>query len=46
MAEGGGPAVTLDRVKGLMGVLPYAIDPAAATRLWQVSEELLATGAK
>jgi NAD(P)-dependent dehydrogenase (short-subunit alcohol dehydrogenase family) len=27
---------------GMPGVLPYAVDPEAATRLWEVSEELTA----
>lgn len=33
----------VDQVQGVHGVLPHALDPVAAARLWEVSEELLAT---
>ena len=32
-----------DTSEGVHGVRPYALDPAAATRLWDVSVELLAS---
>lgn len=35
-------AEVVDELQGLAGVLPHALDPDAAQRLWEVSEELLA----
>ncbi len=35
-------AEVLPRLTGLAGVLPHALDPEAARRLWEVSEQLLA----
>jgi NAD(P)-dependent dehydrogenase (short-subunit alcohol dehydrogenase family) len=35
-------AEVVDSVDGIHGVLPHALDPEAAERLWTVSEELLA----
>jgi NAD(P)-dependent dehydrogenase (short-subunit alcohol dehydrogenase family) len=35
-------AEVVEELRGLSGVLPHALDPAAARRLWTVSEELLA----
>ncbi len=38
-----GEAETVDQLQGIHGVLPHALDPAAARRLWDASEELLAS---
>jgi NAD(P)-dependent dehydrogenase (short-subunit alcohol dehydrogenase family) len=35
-------AETVDELRGIHGVLPHALDPDDARRLWDVSEELLA----
>ena len=35
-------AEVVDQLDGLSGVLPHALDPEAARRLWDVSEQLLA----
>ena len=35
-------AEVVPQLRGLSGVLPHALDPVAARRLWDVSEELLA----
>jgi NAD(P)-dependent dehydrogenase (short-subunit alcohol dehydrogenase family) len=35
-------AEVVEELDGLSGVLPHALDPAAARRLWTVSEDLLA----
>jgi NAD(P)-dependent dehydrogenase (short-subunit alcohol dehydrogenase family) len=35
-------AEVVDQLRGLAGVLPHALDPEAARRLWTVSEDLLA----
>lgn len=37
-----GEAEVVDELDGLHGVLPHALDPDAARRLWDVSEELVA----
>lgn len=37
-----GEAEVVDELHGIHGVMPHALDPAAARRLWDVSEELLA----
>lgn len=34
-------AEVVDQLRGLAGVLPHALDPDAARRLWDVSEQLL-----
>ena len=34
-------AAVVDQLHGISGVLPHALDPEAARRLWEVSEELL-----
>jgi len=34
-------AAVVDRLDGISGVLPHALDPEAARRLWDVSEQLL-----
>lgn len=36
-------AEVVQQLHGLAGVLPYALDPDAARRLWEVSEQLIAT---
>lgn len=36
-------AEVVDELQGLAGVLPHALDPVAAQRLWDVSEDLLTT---
>ncbi len=36
-------AEVVDQLQGITGVLPHALDPNAARRLWDVSEQLLAT---
>ncbi len=36
-------AETVEQLNGIHGVLPHALDPAAARRLWDVSQELLST---
>lgn len=38
-------AEVVDALRGLRGVLPHALDPDAAKRLWTVSEELVGGGA-
>ena len=35
-------AEVVEQLRGISGVLPHALDPDAARRLWDVSEELLA----
>ena len=35
-------AEVVPQLRGLSGVVPHALDPAAARRLWDVSEQLLA----
>ena len=35
-------AEVVERLRGIHGVLPHALDPDAARRLWDVSEQLLA----
>lgn len=35
-------AEVVPQLRGLAGVLPHALDPVAARRLWEVSEQLLA----
>lgn len=40
--ENCGEAEVVEQLQGLTGVLPHALDPEAARRLWDVSEELLA----
>ena len=35
-------AEVVDQLRGLAGVLPHALDPEAARRLWDVSEQLVA----
>ena len=35
-------AEVVDQLVGIRGVLPHALDPVAAERLWDVSEQLLA----
>jgi hypothetical protein len=35
-------AEVVEQLDGLHGVLPHALDPEAARRLWDVSEELVA----
>ena len=37
-----GEAEVVEALDGLHGVLPHALDPVAAQRLWEVSEQLLA----
>ncbi len=37
-----GEAEVVDQLQGIHGVLPHALDPDAARRLWEVSEELVA----
>jgi hypothetical protein len=37
-----GEADVVEELRGLHGVVPHALDPDAARRLWDVSEELLA----
>ncbi|MEH3053703.1 MAG: SDR family NAD(P)-dependent oxidoreductase [Patulibacter minatonensis] len=37
-----GEAEVVDQIQGVHGVLPHALDPQAAERLWEVSEALLA----
>lgn len=37
-----GEAAVVEQLDGLHGVLPHALDPVAAERLWEVSEALLA----
>ncbi|MDO9409308.1 SDR family NAD(P)-dependent oxidoreductase [Patulibacter sp.] len=37
-------AETVDELQGIHGVLPHALDPEDARRLWDVSEELVAQG--
>ncbi len=37
-----GEAEEVDELRGIRGVMPHALDPEAARRLWDVSEELLA----
>ena len=39
-------AEVVDELRGLAGVLPHALDPAAARRLWTVSQDLLDTARK
>lgn len=34
-------AEVVDQLQGMTGVLPHALDPAAARRLWDVSQDLL-----
>ncbi|MGY1650238.1 hypothetical protein [Geodermatophilus sp. SYSU D01119] len=34
-------AEVVDRLRGLHGVLPHALDPVAARRPWDVSQELV-----
>jgi hypothetical protein len=34
-------AAVIDRLNGIIGVLPHALDPDAARRLWDVSEHLV-----
>ncbi|SHG24265.1 SDR family NAD(P)-dependent oxidoreductase [Geodermatophilus nigrescens] len=36
-------AEVVDRLQGLHGVVPHALDPVAARRLWDVSQELVDT---
>ena len=35
--------MSIGGVKDMRGVRPYAVDPAAAARLWELSEALLAS---
>lgn len=35
-------AEVVEQLDGMAGVLPHALDPVAARRLWDVSEQLLA----
>jgi hypothetical protein len=35
-------AAVVDQLAGLAGVLPHALDPDDARRLWDVSEQLIA----
>ncbi|MDQ8043324.1 MAG: SDR family NAD(P)-dependent oxidoreductase [Patulibacter sp.] len=39
--EDAGEADVVEQVQGIRGVMPHALDPTAAERLWTVSEELL-----
>ena len=41
--EDGHEAEVVDQLDGVRGVLPHALDPDDARRLWDVSEQLLAT---
>ena len=36
-------AEVVEQLHGIHGVMPHAVDPAAARRLWDVSQELVDT---
>ena len=43
MSSKDGSNMTINDLKDDKGVMPYAVDPEAARRLWELSEKLIGT---